>query len=385
MQNTLLSLNPKEAGKYNQSDRTIPPLPTIDNFLKIFGRTNSQSVMQSRMPTINYYCKAILLNNGENISRSAHVLNFFKPNLDDRQERRLGKPASLHPMKFPSGGNIWQEHTVLADFTPDADKPQQLTAKAGDVVTVMKNDGSGWSLCSTPKNKVGWLPTEFLAKKLDELELGKLMNPEDIVDTGENNGEVLEQYKAICDYDGSQADGQVAFPEGAIVTVIEKDEDGWWFITYNGLEGWAPYSYLEPLDGDQTAFADELDDEILKATQSESETNYETFYAKRDYVATLEDELSFKKGDTIKISSKSISGWWTGFHEGKIGVVPATYLTDNLSLVSQEAANDTVPNAYKKASDSKFNKPPPRRKTVRHTIMQKRQFHSGLEPIINED
>jgi ketosteroid isomerase-like protein len=49
---------------------------------------------------------------------------------------------------------------------------------------------------------------------------------EDIVDTGENNGEVLEQYKAICDYDGSQADGQVAFPEGAIVTVIEKDEDG---------------------------------------------------------------------------------------------------------------------------------------------------------------
>jgi hypothetical protein len=41
------------------------------------------------------------------------------------------------------GGNIWQEHTVLADFTPDADKPQQLTAKAGDVVTVMKNDGSG--------------------------------------------------------------------------------------------------------------------------------------------------------------------------------------------------------------------------------------------------
>ncbi len=38
----------------------------------------------------------------------------------------------------------------------------------------------------------------------------------------------------------------------------------------------------------------------------------ESFYAKRDFEAELEDELSFTKGAMIEVVNKSISGWWTG-------------------------------------------------------------------------
>ena len=38
----------------------------------------------------------------------------------------------------------------------------------------------------------------------------------------------------------------------------------------------------------------------------------EIFYAKCEYSADLEDELSFPKGAEIEIINKSISGWWTG-------------------------------------------------------------------------
>ena len=38
---------------------------------------------------------------------------------------------------------------------------------------------------------------------------------------------------------------------------------GWWFVEYNGKEGWAPYSYLEPLNrslsNSRLSLSDDLD------------------------------------------------------------------------------------------------------------------------------
>ena len=180
--------------------------------------------------------------------------------------------------------------------------------------------------------------------------------------------------------------------ETPIVTVmIILNSTGWWFVSLNGHEGWAPSSYLEPLNGLPSITADELD-EVYLESDSEGKTvifscchcchihtrwkkniknqsvilysfcyscrpillryfcavlimflykhthacqyrcTYsivtshtifppwftektpppkEIWYAKRDYKAELEDELSFVKGAPIEITNKSISGWWT--------------------------------------------------------------------------
>ena len=44
-------------------------------------------------------------------------------------------------------GNLWEEHVVLADFVPEKEKKaQQLEAKAGEHVLVIRKDESGKDL-----------------------------------------------------------------------------------------------------------------------------------------------------------------------------------------------------------------------------------------------
>ena len=52
----------------------------------------------------------------------------------------------------------------------------------------------------------------------------------------------------------------------------------------------------------------------------------QTALAMYDYAATQPDELSIKVGDKIEILEKIDANWWKGKLNGKIGLVPATYL-----------------------------------------------------------
>ena len=93
---------------------------------------------------------------------------------------------------------------------------------------------------------------------------------EESANDSDDGGERLLQddsvnYCAIADY-CTDDKSQVNFPKGARIIVIDKDEDGelavngalltpsntlmntisgWWFVSYNGVEGWAPSSFLE--------------------------------------------------------------------------------------------------------------------------------------------
>ena len=75
-----------------------------------------------------------------------------------------------------------------------------------------------------------------------------------------------ELYRAIADYE-AQEEGQISFEEDQLIHVIDKMEDGkkprqksdnlhyyllflgWWFVSCDQKEGWAPNSYLEALQG----------------------------------------------------------------------------------------------------------------------------------------
>ncbi|XP_039727228.1 SH3 and PX domain-containing protein 2A isoform X5 [Pteropus medius] len=39
-------------------------------------------------------------------------------------------------------------------------------------------------------------------------------------------------------------DSEISFPAGVEVQVLEKQEGGWWYVRFGGLEGWAPSHYL---------------------------------------------------------------------------------------------------------------------------------------------
>ena len=52
----------------------------------------------------------------------------------------MGRSASLHPLKIPTG-SIWEEHCVVADFEKDSE--QQLSVEAGTKIIVVNKDESG--------------------------------------------------------------------------------------------------------------------------------------------------------------------------------------------------------------------------------------------------
>lgn len=137
----------------------------------------------------------------------------------------------------------------------------------------------------------------------------------------------FQEYKAIDSYE-AQGDGQVSFEEGDIIQVLDKIEDGWWFVAKGLEEGWVPCSYLEPLKVGQE------DDTI-------SSLDIEKYVTVEKYTAEEDDELSFPKGVTVDVLQKSLDGWWLIKHDGKTALAPATF------LVRKEPSENSPPTLRK--------------------------------------
>ena len=45
-----------------------------------------------------------------------------------------------------------------------------------------------------------------------------------------------------------------------------------------------------------------------------------------DFSAQDSEEISFKRGDIIRVTDKFNENWWTGCIDGKTGMFPATYV-----------------------------------------------------------
>jgi hypothetical protein len=64
---------------------------------------------------------------------------------------------------------------------------------------------------------------------------------------------LLEQFTAIADYQ-KQKNAECSLKAGQIVEVIDKNENGWWFVHMDDLnEGWVPATYLEPIYGENAS------------------------------------------------------------------------------------------------------------------------------------
>jgi uncharacterized protein YgiM (DUF1202 family) len=284
----------------------------------------------------------------EDITQSKCVLGFFEPSHDDMNHLAAKGPRKKASADGPQVGEVLMldQYVAIADYKK-ADKGE-LSVSAGQLVEVIeKNDNGWWFVQIDDGSGKGWVPATFLE------------NAEDGED--ESHAEAVpedgEKYISKQAYKAAEAD-EVSFPKAAVVTVLEKQLDGWWKVEYQGAEGVAPGAYLQLLDthnGGKEGDVEEPFSPISKEPPSRRETQIEfgavaellatskisgaptpprppsivksnLYITLEEYAAEDDGGVSFPAGATVTLIEKAETGWWCIEYEGQEGWAPADYL-----------------------------------------------------------
>lgn len=193
----------------------------------------------------------------------------------------------------------------------------------------------------------------------------------------------LEQYIVIADYQ-KQNRSEVSVLAGDIVEVIDKNENGWWFVNMDEEQGWLPASYLEPEDGSAES--------IVGKTYKVGDEKY---IATRAYTANEPDEIGFQKGVVVDILQKNVDGWWLIRFNGKDGWAPSIYLKkvdpsqalprahgyENVNLENEPVVPRKPQRQRKENEGDQSSKLPPRKSSVRksHKVKNRVRTPASLD------
>ncbi|XP_041424601.1 SH3 and PX domain-containing protein 2A isoform X6 [Xenopus laevis] len=249
LQMQVLDKFPIEAGQKDPKQRIIPFLPGKI----LFRRSHIRDVAVKRLKPIDEYCRA-LVKLPAHISRCEEVLRFFEARPDDLDPPKEDYGSSKRKSVWMSSlceipkadtrgadGNsepiILDQYVVVSNY--EKQENSEISLKAGELVDVIEKSESGWWFVSTTEEQ-GWVPATYL-----DSQTGTKDDSE--INTSKSGDE--EKYVTVQPYT-SQGKDEIGFEKGDTVEVIQKNLEGWWFIRYQGKEGWAPASYLKKAKDD---------------------------------------------------------------------------------------------------------------------------------------
>ncbi|KAM5140663.1 SH3 and PX domain-containing protein 2A isoform 2-T2 [Mantella aurantiaca] len=261
LQMQVLDKFPIEAGQKDPKQRIIPFLPGKI----LFRRSHIRDVAVKRLKPIDEYCRA-LVKLPPYISQCEDVLRFFEARPEDldppkedygSSKRKSGADGNSEPM-------ILEQYVVVSNY--EKQENSEISLKAGELVDVIEKNESGWWFVSTAEEQ-GWVPATYLdcqsgSKDDSEIHTSK---SGDVTKRRKahlrrldrrwtlggivNRQQSRESYVTIQPY-ASQGKDEIGFEKGVTVEVIQKNLEGWWYIRYQGKEGWAPASYLRKAKDD---------------------------------------------------------------------------------------------------------------------------------------
>uniref|UniRef100_A0A8C2JRZ8 SH3 and PX domain-containing protein 2A n=1 Tax=Cyprinus carpio TaxID=7962 RepID=A0A8C2JRZ8_CYPCA len=274
LQMQILDKFPIEGGQKDPKKRIIPFLPGKI----LFRRSHVRDVALKRLRFIDDYCRA-LVRLPPQISQSEEVLRFFEtkpddisPPVEDYGSKRKMAGRWLTACFFPSPAGldssepmVLEQYMVVANY--ERQENSEISLKAGETVDVIEKSESGWWFVSTAEEQ-GWVPATYLDSQSgtrDDLDLGTSRSGEVTkrrkahlkrLDRRWTLGGIVnrqqsreEKYVTVQAYT-SQGKDEIGFEKGVTVEVIQNNLEVWWFIRYQGKEGWAPASYLKKLKDD---------------------------------------------------------------------------------------------------------------------------------------
>ncbi|XP_065663499.1 uncharacterized protein LOC101236248 isoform X4 [Hydra vulgaris] len=166
-----------------------------------------------------------------------------------------------------------------------------------------------------------------------------------------------EQYKVVEDFLGTGL-GEVSLVAGELVTVMEKDDRGWWFVACNsGKQGWAPATRLESLKHKNKEFSYNW---VSVINNKGKGLIYKSISA---YNSQNEEELSYPADEEVEVLEKSQYGWWKIRYHGRVGLTPATNLRclDEDFFMSDDKLKRVCSISSENGLYAIIRKPPPRR------------------------
>ncbi|XP_074642475.1 SH3 and PX domain-containing protein 2B-like [Tubulanus polymorphus] len=223
LQCRLIEKFPEEGGCYDPRDRLIPFLPGKI----LFGRSHIRTVAMKRRDLIDVYCQK-LIKLPIHISECEEVLEFFDITASDMNPIKT-KPSSKTLGEDISAPMVLEQYTVIADYTKE--QSNEVTVTAGMIVEVIDKNLSGWWLISIEDTQ-GWVPASYLEPLYGDSE-ETVVPPET-----EENFICRQSYKPA-------EDDEVELLRGQVVTVLQKNMDGWWNVRNGELCGLAPAALLQ--------------------------------------------------------------------------------------------------------------------------------------------
>nr|XP_002125414.1 SH3 and PX domain-containing protein 2A-like [Ciona intestinalis] len=284
LQISLLETFPKEGGMKDPSTRIIPFLPGKI----LFRRSNIRDVAMKRVLSIGEYCKD-LIKLPSYIVQHSLILDFFETKPEDLKppESESTSRASKRNSLDISQPILPESYVVVQDYIKT--QPKELNARVGEVVEVMDKHENGWWFVSTEDGEQGWVPGVYLGKPDGKSE--NLVIKQDQLGQG-------ELYLTTTQYNGE--DSEVSFNTGVLVEVLQKNLEGWWFVSYNGKQGWAPASYLTKPPESVTA--------ISLSKKLSSPVKNDSSIPSSHSCTSLSSQSSSNAGDTSSPSHKRLSG-----------------------------------------------------------------------------
>ncbi|XP_033082999.1 SH3 domain-containing protein 21 isoform X3 [Trachypithecus francoisi] len=149
--------------------------------------------------------------------------------------------------------------------------------------------------------------------------------------------------KVNFNYSPEQAD-ELKLQAGEIVEMIKEIEDGWWLGKKNGQLGAFPSNFVELLDSGPPSFDNPDMASVSPGPQRPPKLSSLAYDSPPDYLQTVShpeayrvlfdyqpeapDELTLRRGDVVKVLSKTTEdkGWWEGECQGRRGVFPDNFV-----------------------------------------------------------
>ncbi|KAM6966803.1 NADPH oxidase organizer 1a [Tautogolabrus adspersus] len=232
------------ANKLKKSDRVIPKFHAKK--MKRSGNKKSATKSLMRLKSLQKYCNE-LLSCDPRVSQSANLIQFFHPTEQDLKPEFSKNSIMIMPSEDEvsvnagqAGGNVTQPfvtetYRCVAMYETKDTKNKPFKVAVDEKVDVLIRDKAGWWLVENEDKRMAWFPAPYLEKLEDDVD-------EDEIDGTADRGML---YCAAKSYKATK-DDEISVAIGAVVEVLQKSDNGWWLIRYNGKAGYIPTMYLQP-------------------------------------------------------------------------------------------------------------------------------------------